>query len=137
MIAAPWGLDALAAASDGAAAIAAVFASLFGVGILAAFMRRWWAQQDNAFAADQNARAEERAACEEQIDKLRGEHRAQCEQMRADHIHEALELRRSFDRRFQAMARALRDVVLLVPDGPARQEATEILLRLSVDEGEA
>lgn len=87
--------------------------------------------------ADQMARAEERASCEEQVSRLRSEHEAEMKQIRADHVLECAELRRSFDRRFNAMAKALREIVLLVPDGEQRMRATEVLLQLSIDEGEA
>lgn len=102
-----------------------------------ALLRRWWAQQDNAFMADQAARSEERASCDEKVNRLRADHEAEMKQIRADHVLEVAELRRSFDRRFNAMARALREIVLLVPDGDNRAKATEVLLQLSIDEGEA
>lgn len=71
------------------------------------------------------------------MERLRTEHDAKMAQIRADHLVEVAELRRSFDRRFAAMSRALREVVFLVPDGAKRTKATEILLQLSIDEGEA
>lgn len=118
-------------------AVALIFGSLFGVGLLAAFMRRWWKQQDNAFVADQNARAEERANCDDQIRLLRAEHTAAIAQLREQHVTDMSELRDSFQRKLSGFAVALKACIDLIPeDDERRAEATRILLQLSVDERE-
>lgn len=108
---------------DAAGTATVLFGTLFGTGLLGALLRRWWKQQDNAFEADQMARAEERQSCAEQIAELR-----------AQHVTEVEGLRHSFNRRFDAMAAAMQAMVDLVPEGDARTEAARILLKMSMED---